>query len=114
MELKREQPNLTLEELEPIARQIARESISEALRQQYEEIKSDEEEEEEEKEEEEEELLVCESCSIVVNLMLEPDYGPMLIADCDTCRALCCRACLDTEKIGRCDLCVGQECYDEE
>ena len=66
------------------------------------------------KEEEEEELLVCESCSIVVNLMLEPDYGPMLIADCDTCRALCCRACLDTEKIGRCDLCVGQECYDEE
>ena len=62
----------------------------------------------------EDELLVCESCSIVVNLMLEPDYGPMLIADCDTCNVLCCRACLDTEKIGRCVLCVGQECYDEE
>ena len=60
----------------------------------------------------EDELLVCESCSIVVNLMLEPDYGPMLIADCDTCNVLCCRACLDTEKIGRCVLCVGQECYD--
>ena len=57
----------------------------------------------------EDELLVCESCSKVVNLMLESDYGAMLIADCDTCRALCCRACLDTEKMGRCVLCVGQE-----
>lgn len=44
--VKREQPNLTPEELESIARQIARATISEALRQQYEEIKSDEEDEE--------------------------------------------------------------------
>ena len=56
----------------------------------------------------------CESCGKVVDLKLESDDGPMLIADCNTCRALCCRACLDTEKVDRCVLCVGWESDDDE
>ena len=57
--------------------------------------------------------MQCESCGKWVNTDCETDDAPMLIADCDCCRVLCCRTCLDTEKEGRCVLCKNDESEDE-
>jgi len=96
MELKREQPNLTLDE--PIVRQIVRESISNALRQQHEEIKSDDEEESDEEEDDEEFNEECEECGAKMYLtkLTEEEFDEHPDRE-----AWFCMKCRDFDEAGR-------------
>jgi len=56
----------------------------------------------------------CQSCGKRVNTNLEDIIDPesLLIGDCETCGAMCCRTCLNTRDPSRCQLCVNDPQYD--